>query len=287
MHELLYGAPICGELESGVLTKIAELKSKGIIPCIATFRIGEEDDDVYYERAIAKRASEYEIKHHPVVLDDRVTMEEAVSNLESLNEDPGVDGILLLMPFPKTVDGDKLVGILDPKKDIDAITDTSYISLLNGDREAYHACTASACIRIIKYYSGDMTGKKITVVGRSMRVGKPAALMAINEDATITVCHSMTKREDLISACKSADIVVLATGLTEHYGPEYFSDGQMIIDAGIGTGRDGKIAGDLDVDAIESSDLKDLKYTPVPGGVGAVTTIQLMRNVIKAVYANR
>jgi len=125
------------------------------------------------------------------------------------------------------------------------------------------------------------------VVGRSMRVGKPAALMAINEDATITVCHSMTKREDLISACKSADIVVLATGLTEHYGPEYFSDGQMIIDAGIGTGRDGKIAGDLDVDAIESSDLKDLKYTPVPGGVGAVTTIQLMRNVIKAVYANR
>lgn len=129
----------------------------------------------------------------------------------------------------------------------------------------------------------ELQGKKVTIVGRSVRIGKPLMLMMLNANATVTVCHTRTKPEDLKTACEEADIVILATGQIESYGPEFFREGQIIVDAGAGTGSDGKMAGDLNVKALTACDWSEnVAYTPVPGGVGTVTTTLLLRNVMKA-----
>ena len=138
-------------------------------------------------------------------------------------------------------------------------------------------------MEVMHHYGIDPSGKKVTIVGRSLTVGKPLAIMMLNENATITVCHSRTPEEDQIAACRNADIVVLATGRTLGYGSRYFRDGQIILDVGTGTGSDGKMHGDLDIDEImRTGTITDLTYTPVPGGIGKVTTTLLLRNIIKA-----
>jgi len=173
--------------------------------------------------------------------------------------------------------------MLNPAKDVDAITDISIAELFTGKEDAFFACTAEACMEVMHHYGIDPSGRRVTIVGRSLTVGKPLAIMMLNEDATITVCHSKTPKEDQIKACREADIVVLATGMTQGYGTEYFRDGQIVLDVGTGTGRDGKMHGDLDIDEIkEKGEITDLTYTPVPGGIGRVTTALLLRNIIKA-----
>jgi methylenetetrahydrofolate dehydrogenase (NADP+)/methenyltetrahydrofolate cyclohydrolase len=138
-------------------------------------------------------------------------------------------------------------------------------------------------MEVLKYYGISPEGKKVTIIGRSQTVGKPLAIMMLNSNATVTICHSKTPPDDQISASRNADIVVLATGLTQGFGPEYFRDGQIILDVGTGTGRDGRMHGDLDLDEIiQSGKITDLTYTPVPGGIGRVTTAILLRNIIKA-----
>jgi methylenetetrahydrofolate dehydrogenase (NADP+)/methenyltetrahydrofolate cyclohydrolase len=189
----------------------------------------------------------------------------------------------MLRPLPASIDGEKLRTMLNPAKDVDAITDISIAELFTGKEDAFFACTAEACMEVMHHYGIDPSGRRVTIVGRSLTVGKPLAIMMLNEDATITVCHSKTPKEDQIKACRDADIVVLATGMTQGYGTEYFRDGQIVLDVGTGTGRDGKMHGDLDIDEIKAQgEITDLTYTPVPGGIGRVTTALLLRNIIKA-----
>ena len=150
-------------------------------------------------------------------------------------------------------------------------------------RAALPACTAEACMEVMRYHGIDPAGRRVTILGRSLTVGKPLAIMMLNADATVTVCHSRTPEEDQIKACRDADIVVLATGRTQAYGSRFFRNGQVILDVGTGTGRDGKMHGDLDIEEImEKGEISDLDYTPVPGGIGRVTTAILLRNIIKA-----
>jgi methylenetetrahydrofolate dehydrogenase (NADP+)/methenyltetrahydrofolate cyclohydrolase len=173
--------------------------------------------------------------------------------------------------------------MLNPAKDVDAITDISIAELFAGKEDAFFACTAEACMEVMRYHGIDPSGLRVTIMGRSLTVGKPLAIMMLNADATVTVCHSHTPEEDQIKACREADIVVLATGRTQAYGSRYFRDGQIILDVGTGTGRDGKMHGDLDIEEIlETGVISDLAYTPVPGGIGRVTTAILLRNIIKA-----
>ena len=192
-------------------------------------------------------------------------------------------GIILLRPLPENINGERLRVLLNPSKDVDAITDISIAELFAGKDDAFFACTAEACMEVLRYYGIDPAGQRVTILGRSLTVGKPLAIMMLNADATVTVCHSRTPEEDQIKACKEADIVVLATGRTQYYGSPYFRNGQVILDVGTGTGSDGKMHGDLDIDGIMASgEIDDLIYTPVPGGIGRVTTAILLRNIIKA-----
>ena len=280
----LEGSPVKQDIRNKTIEAIKDYKSKGINPKLAVIRAGDEPGKLYYENAIIRNANSYGIEIQNIRYSDEVTQAYLENAIKTVNADPEVHAILLLRPFPKHIDEERLRQLLSPDKDVDAITDISIAQTFVGKEDAFYVCTAEACMEMIRHHGVDLTGKKVTVVGRSLTVGKPLAVMLLNDNATVTVCHSRTSEEDQIAACKNADIVVLATGRTESYDSRYFRNGQIIIDVGTGTGSDGKMHGDLDIAEIESSGtISDLTYTPVPGGVGTVTTALLMQNVVKAV----
>ena len=271
------------EIEEYIRQSVSSFSEEGIVPKLAVIRAGSDDGQAYYEGAILKQSSSYGIETQAIRFPDSVHQALFEATLTAINEDESVHGIIMLRPLPEALDGEKLRTMLNPAKDVDAITDISIAQLFAGREDAFYACTAEACMEVMRYHGIDPSGRKVTILGRSLTVGKPLAIMMLNADATVTVCHSRTPEEDQIKACREADIVVLATGRTQAYGSRYFRDGQIILDVGTGTGRDGKMHGDLDIEEIkETGEISDLAYTPVPGGIGRVTTAILLRNIIKA-----
>lgn len=284
MLKILSGDPVKQVIENDIITSIEKFKASGINPKLAVIRVGDDDGQIYYENAIIKASERYGIETQLITFPGDVPQPYLDIAVQAVNGDMDVHGVIMLSPFPKHIDDEKLRQMLAPSKDVDAITDISIADTFVGKKDGFYACTAEACIEFLDYYNVALEGKRITVVGRSLTVGRPLAIMLINRNATVTVCHSKTPREDQIAACKNADIVILATGQTEEFGTEFFRNGQLVIDVGTGTGRDGKMHGDLDIEEIESNGkITDLTYTPVPGGVGKATTAILLRNVIKAV----
>lgn len=286
MAKLLRGAPVRDAIADQLQADVETLKEQGICPKVATLRVGNNSGDMYYEGAISKNSAKYGIECVNKVYSEDVSQEELEQALMNLNQDSSIHGILMLMPFPKSVNEDRMKALLSPEKDVDAITDASYANLFDAKKSTadyFCACTAEACMEILLKNGIELKGQKVTILGRSIRIGKPLMLMMLNANATVTVCHTRTRAEDVKAACQNADIVILATGQIESYGPEFFRKGQVIVDAGAGTGSDGKMAGDLNAKAVDASELaEDISYTPVPGGVGTVTTTLLLRNVIKA-----
>lgn len=279
----LHGDAVKEKIEEYIIRSVEEYKGRGIVPKLAVIRAGEDSGQQYYENAILKQSAAYGIETQAINFTSNISQALIDVTLQAVNEDEGIHGIIMLRPLPASIDGEKLRTMLNPAKDVDAITDISIAELFTGKEDAFFACTAEACMEVMHHYDIDPAGRKVTIVGRSLTVGKPLAIMMLNEDATITVCHSKTPKEDQIKACRDADIVVLATGMTQGYGTEYFRDGQIVLDVGTGTGRDGKMHGDLDIEEIkEKGEITDLTYTPVPGGIGRVTTALLLRNIIKA-----
>lgn len=283
MNTKLSGLPVREHIEKEIKNITDRLEIKGVRPKLATIRVGDSDGDKFYEGAVRKRAAKYGFDCENIVLNDNVTQEDLEAEVIKLNDDNNTDGVLLLMPFPQHINSQRVCAILDPSKDVDAVTDKSYADLFANRNagDAFYACTAQSCMEILNYYGYKLRGKDVTIVGRSLRVGKPLMLMMMNENATVKVCHSKTREEDMLASCREADVVILATGVTEGYGGKFFRDGQIIIDVGTGKGKDGKIAGDLDIDDVERAGLS-ISYTPVPGGVGAVTTTILMMHVAAA-----
>ena len=285
MKQLL-GDPVKQDVENKIVEAVKEFMARGIEPKLAVIRAGEDPGQVFYEGAIVKAAENYGIELQSIKFGEDVAQAYLANAIQTFNADEAVHGIILLRPFPKHIDEEALRQLLSPSKDVDAITDISIADTFVGKTDAFYACTAEACVEILHYYGIDPCGKKITIVGRSLTVGKPLAVMLLNENATVTVCHSRTAKEDQIQACQMADVVVLATGRTESFGREFFREGQIVIDVGTGTGSDGKIHGDLNIADIEESGMEDFTYTPVPGGVGRVTTALLLRNIIKSASKN-
>ncbi len=283
MFTELYGDPVKKDIENRIITSVESLKAGGINPKLVVIRAGEDSGQMYYEHAILKQSKAYGIETQAINFTSNISPAVVEVTLEAVNQDEGVHGIILLRPFPENIDGEKIRKMLSPAKDVDAITDISIAELFAGKEDAFFACTAEACMEVMHHYGINPSGKKVTIVGRSLTVGKPLAIMMLNENATFTVCLSRTPKEDQIAACKNADIVVLATGMTQGYGTEYFRNGQIVLDVGTGTGSDGKMHGDLNIEEIrETGEITELTYTPVPGGIGRVTTSLLLRNIIKA-----
>ena len=278
MAELLKGAAVVTALNDRMVKEIAELKDKGVTPTLAILRVGERDDDISYEKGAMKRCETVGVEVKNVVLPADVTQDVLMKNVEDLNSDDGVHGVLIFRPLPKHLDEEAVRNALKPEKDVDGITDGSLAGVFTGNNRGFAPCTAQACIEILDYYNVDCKGKRAVVVGRSLVVGKPAAIMLMGKNATVTVCH--TRTVDMPSIARNAEILIVAAGKMESLTSEYFSPGQTVIDVGINWNDEkGKLCGDV---KFEDAEPVVAAITPVPGGVGTVTTSVLVSHVVEA-----
>ena len=275
--ELLKGAAVVAALNEKMMADIADLRAKGVNPTLAILRVGERPDDISYEKGATKRAETVGVDVKSVVLPVDVTQAELIKNVEALNNDASVHGVLIFRPLPKHLDEEAVRQTLLPAKDIDGITDGSLAGVFTGNNNGYPPCTAQACMEILDYYKVDCKGKRAVVIGRSLVVGKPAAMMLTAKNATVTLCH--TRTVDMPSVVKNAEIVIVAAGQAGAVTGEYLSDGQIVVDVGIHMTDEGKLCGDVKFDEAEPV---VAAISPVPGGVGTVTTSVLISHVVEA-----
>lgn len=277
MAKQLLGKEVTAALNEKIKADAEMLKGKGINPTLGIIRVGERPDDVSYERGATKRCETLGVAYEKFLLPADVTQEKLMETLDQLNKDDKIHGILIFRPLPKHLDEDAVIKALNPEKDVDGITDGSMVGVFAGTKQGFPPCTPQACMEILDHYKIDCTGKKAVVVGRSLVVGKPAAMMLIKKNATVTICH--TRTVDMPSVVKEADIVIVAAGRAGVVDGSYLSAGQTVIDVGINVNEEGKLCGDVKYDEAEA--IVDA-ITPVPGGVGSVTTSVLVGHVVEA-----
>jgi methylenetetrahydrofolate dehydrogenase (NADP+)/methenyltetrahydrofolate cyclohydrolase len=278
MAKLLKGKEVVEALNLQLSQKVLELKDKGITPTLGILRVGERPDDLSYERGATKRCEAVGALVKVVALDGDVSEEKFFETLEDMNKDDSIHGILMFRPLPKHIDGERARKLLNAEKDVDGCTDLSLAGVFTNTNIGFAPCTAEAAMAILKYYDINLTGKKVAVIGRSLVIGRPVAMLLMHENATVTICH--TKTADVPAITKDADIVVVASGQMESVGAEYLKAGQTVIDVGISWNeKKAKLCGDVRFD--EVVDVVDA-ITPVPGGVGGVTTSILVKHVIEA-----
>ncbi len=277
MTKLLKGAEVTAALNAKLKEQTETLKAQGVTPCLAIVRVGERGDDVAYERGAMKRCETIGVAVRNVVLAAEASQQELLDALEALNQDKAVHGVLLFRPLPKHMDDNTVRQALCPEKDVDGITDGSLAGVFAGTATGFPPCTPQACMEILDHFGIELTGKKAVVVGRSLVVGKPAAMMLLGKNATVTVCH--TKTADMPAVCREADVLIVAAGRAGVVDKSYLSSGQTVIDVGINVDKDGNLSGDVnmaDADGLVAA------ITPVPGGVGTVTTSVLVKHVVQA-----
>lgn len=278
MALILKGAPVVEALSDRMRNDVIVLKKLGVPPTIAILRVGARHDDVQYERSAVKRCEAVGVRIVTLTLPPDATQDEFDRALVSLNNDPGVHGILMFMPLPEHLDAERARMLLSPEKDIDGITDRSLSGVFTSTEKGFPSCTAQAVMEMLHYYDIPIEGKKAAVIGRSLVIGRPVAMMMMHENATVTNLH--TKTVDVPSITSKADILVVAAGHLHLVGPEYTNPDQVVID--VGTDWDPNkeaTSGDVDFDRVEPV-VKAI--SPVPGGVGRVTTCVLVSHVIEA-----
>ena len=276
MAELLKGAPVARALTEKLAARCAALREQGVVPTLAIVRVGEREDDLSYERGALKRCEKAGIEARRVLLPADASQDELLAAIKGINADPAVHGCLVFRPLPAGLDEDAVAAALDPAKDVDSMTPASLLTTLSGRGEGFAPCTAEAVLALLDHYGVELDGAKVAVVGRSLVIGRPVAAMLTARNAT--TCHTHTR--DLAAECRAADVVVAAVGRARTIGAEAVREGQTIIDVGINWDEAaGKLVGDVDFDAAEPI---VNAITPVPGGVGAVTTAILAKHVIEA-----
>ena len=277
MAELLKGAAVVAAMNEKMTAEITALKTRGVSPTLAILRVGERDDDISYEKGAMKRCDTVGVAVKNVVLPADVTQDVLMQNVETLNNDKSVHGVLIFRPLPKHLDEEAVRNALKPEKDIDGITDGSLAGVFTGNGQGFAPCTAQACMEILDFYKIDCKGKRAVVIGRSLVVGKPAAIMLMGKNATVTVCH--TRTVDMPSVARTAEILIVAAGKAGAVTKDYLAPGQIVVDVGINMADDGKLCGDVKFDDAEPI---VGAITPVPGGVGTVTTSVLVSHVVEA-----
>lgn len=274
--EELRGAPVARAIMDKTAGEITRLAQAGIMPKLAVFRVGSREDDIAYERSIIKRFSAAGAAVEVMALSEDATQEELEAAVRRAADDESVHGILVFSPLPKKFNAGRIRMLIPAEKDVDGMTDASLAGVFRGDKNAFAPCTAQAVVEILRYYGMEnLAGKRVTVVGRSTVVGKPLAMLLLGMNATVTVCH--TKTADTAAECRRADVVIACAGQARMVTDEYMSAGQTIIDVGINADGDG-ICGDVDYVAAQSI---VAAATPVPGGVGAVTTAVLLSHTVR------
>ena len=278
MADILSGAPVVAALGELMKADVEVLKGSGVVPSLCILRVGERPDDISYEKNAGKRCESVGINVKNIVLPEDVSQDVLLERINMLNNDKTVHGVLLFRPLPSHLNERVVCETLCSEKDIDCITLKSLADVFTGNNETFNPCTAQAVLEILDFYGIDCSGKNVVVIGRSLVVGKPLSIMLLSRNATVTICHTRTK--DLSAISSNADIVIAATGQPEGLTKEYFNPGQVVIDVGINwNDSTGKLCGDVKFNEVEPI---VAAISPVPGGVGTVTTSVLASNVIKA-----
>ena len=277
MAKILDGKQVVAVLNDNLRADVEQLKAKGITPTLAIVRVGEREDDIAYERGATKRCETIGVAVKNFIYDADISQGGLLQAIDGINENADIHGCLIFRPLPKHIDDNFVRNALSPEKDVDGITDGSLAGVFAGVATGFPPCTPQACMEILDHFGIDVTGKKAVVIGRSLVVGKPAAMMLVKKNATVTICH--TKTADIPAVCREADILIVAAGRAGIVGKDYFRAGQIVIDVGINFGEDGKMCGDADFAAAEPV---VEAITPVPGGVGTVTSSVLVKHVVEA-----
>ena len=273
------GMPAVKAMAEDFKSRVAELKDKGVYPKLAVVRVGAREDDIAYEKGLMKRfgavGADVSVIELPIDIDEN-SFEETI---KELNEDEKVHGILVFRPLPKQLSDDRLKEIIRPDKDVDSISMVNATKVFAGDKTGYAPCTAQAVMELLAHYDVDLTGKRVVIVGRSLVVGKPLAMLMLAKNATVTVCHTRTK--NIEDECRRADILVACAGSAKMIKKDYTNPGQIVVDVGINF-VDGAMCGDVDYDDVAEH---VAAITPVPGGVGTVTTSVLLKHTLESAYA--
>lgn len=281
MARLLKGKDVAFAINEKSAQKAEMLRSRGIVPTLAILRVGEKGDDISYEKGAMKRCAAVGVDVRNVILPEDTDQQTFYRTLDELNQDPLIHGILMFRPLPKHLDNEKARNAIVPEKDIDGCSDGSLAGVFTGNNRGYAPCTAEAAVAILDYYGIEVSGRNIVIIGRSLVVGRPLAMMLMHRNATVTICHTRTR--DIPAIAREADIVVSCMGRAEALNGDYFRQGQTVIDVGITWNEEkGKVCGDCAFD--EAEPIVDA-ITPVPGGVGAVTTSLLVSHVVDAASA--
>lgn len=254
-----------------------ELETLSFVPKLAIVRVGENPDDMSYERGATKKLKSFGLDVASYVFPQDISDEDFKKAFKDINEDDEVTGILLLRPLPLTINEKDIENMIDPKKDLDGISPINIAKVFEGDTTGFSPCTAEAVIEVLKAYDIELTGKRVTVVGRSMVVGKPVSMLLLKENATVTMTH--TRTVDLKKICSDAEIVIAAAGRAKMLNSDYCGQDAVMIDVGINVDENGKLCGDVDYATLDG---KASAATPVPGGVGTVTTAVLAKHLIQA-----
>ena len=277
MAELWKGAPVAAALTERLIPRAQALAEKGVTPTLAIVRVGERPEDLSYERGALKRCEKVGIAVRQYLLTSEATQADLMEVIEDINRDDSIHGCLMFRPLPKHMDEAAACAALSPAKDVDGITAGSLAAVFSGSGAGYPPCTAQACLEILDHYGYELKGKRAVVVGRSLVIGKPVSMLLLGRHATVTVCH--TRTADLAAECRRAEVLVAAAGKAGAVSAQCLAPGQVVLDVGINVDENGNLVGDVDFAAAEAT--VDA-ITPVPGGVGAVTTSVLARHVIEA-----
>ena len=277
MAEHWKGAPVAQALTERLIVKANQLKVQGIVPTLAIVRVGERPEDLSYERGALKRCEKVGIRVRQFTLPEESSHGDLLAVIEQINADREIHGCLLFRPLPPQIDEAAICAALDPAKDVDGVTAGSLAAVFTGSGAGYPPCTAQACMEILNYYGCDLTGKRAVVVGRSLVVGKPLSMLLLGKNATVTLCH--TRTADLAVECRRAEVLIAAAGRANMIGRDHLAPGQLVLDVGINVDENGNLVGDVDFAA---ADEIVGAVTPVPGGVGAVTTSVLAAHVLQA-----
>ncbi|MBE7720021.1 MAG: bifunctional 5,10-methylenetetrahydrofolate dehydrogenase/5,10-methenyltetrahydrofolate cyclohydrolase [Lacrimispora celerecrescens] len=271
----LKGAAVSAKIKEQVEGLLAGLKGK--TPKLAIVRVGERPDDLSYERGALKKMESFGLQGESFAFPQDITDEAFKEEFAKINENPDIDGILLLRPLPKQIREKDIEHMIDPGKDLDGISPENIAKVFAGDDTGFAPCTAEAVVEVLKSSDIPLTGKRVAIVGRSMVVGRPLSMLMLKENATVTICH--TRTENLKETCKNAQILVAAAGRARMVDASYVGADAVVVDVGINVDENGKLCGDVDFDSLEGT---ASMATPVPGGVGTVTTAVLARHLVLA-----
>lgn len=277
MAELWKGASAAAALMEDLTGRIERLSGAGVTPTLAIVRVGERPDDRAYETGAVKRCEKAGVAVKRFPLPAGCSALELRAVLEHINAVSEIHGCLMLRPLPDPAMEEMACALLDPKKDVDCMTPAALAGVFAGKGWGYPPCTARACLELLKYYKTALTGKRAVVVGRSLVIGKPVSMLLQAENATVTMCH--TRTVDLPAVCRGAEVLIAAAGRANLLGAAHVSPGQVVLDVGINVDESGKLCGDVKFDEAEPV---VSAITPVPGGVGAVTTAVLVKHVVEA-----